>query len=226
MKYSLLNNKSILNGIIIILIILFLDQFSKFYIKLNYPITIYSNDAIINWRFFKILFVENKGMAMGAKLNDIIPFLPENISKLLLTFFRLIAILGIGYWLQSLYKIKSSVYLRWSLCLIFAGALGNIIDSVFYGVIFSESYGQIATFLPDQGYAPLFFGNVVDMIQIPLLEWTWPKWIPIIGGKKYLFFQYIFNIADTSISIGVLILIFFNKKIFNQNEKTESGVTA
>ena len=226
MKYSLLNNKSILNGIIIILIILFLDQFSKFYIKLNYPITIYSNDAIINWRFFKILFVENKGMAMGAKLNDIIPFLPENISKLLLTFFRLIAILGIGYWLQSLYKIKSSVYLRWSLCLIFAGALGNIIDSVFYGVIFSESYGQIATFLPDQGYAPLFFGNVVDMIQIPLLEWTWPKWIPIIGGEKYLFFQYIFNIADTSISIGVLILIFFNKTIFNQNEKTESGVTA
>ncbi len=225
MKNTFFKNKSLLSGILIICVILVLDQISKIYIKLNYPITIYSNEAIIDWGFFKLLFVENKGMAMGAKLNDIIPFLPEKISKLLLTFFRLIAIVGIGYWLQSLYKIKTSVYLRWALCLIFAGALGNIIDSVFYGLIFSDSYGQVATFLPDQGYAPIFFGSVVDMIQFPLFEWTWPTWIPIIGGQDYLFFQYIFNIADASISIGVAILIFFNKKIFNQNEKIESAVT-
>jgi len=226
MKNSFVKNITPLHGIIIILIILAIDQFSKFYIKLNYPITIYSNEAIVDWNFFKILFVENKGMAMGAKLNDIIPFLPENTSKLLLTFFRLIAIGGIGYWLRNVYKKESSTYLRWSLCLIFAGALGNIIDSVFYGLIFSQSYGQVATFLPIEGYAPIFFGNVVDMIQFPLVEWTWPKWIPIIGGEDYLFFQYIFNVADTSISTGLAILIFFNKKIFNQNEKIESGVTA
>lgn len=225
MKKSLLKNNRLLYGIIIILIILGLDQFSKIYIKLNYPITVFSNETILDWGFFKILFVENKGMAMGAKLNDIIPFLTENTSKLLLTVFRLIAIVGIGYWLQDLYKSKSSVYLRWSLCFIFAGALGNIIDSVFYGLIFTDSYGQIATFHPGQGYAPVFFGNVVDMIQFPLVEWTWPKWVPFVGGENYLFFQYIFNIADTFISIGVLILIFFNKIIFNQNEKIDSGVT-
>jgi len=208
MKNTFFKNKSLLSGILIICVILVIDQVSKIYIKLNYPITIYSNEAIIDWGFFKLLFVENKGMAMGAKLNDIIPFLPEKTSKLLLTLFRLIAIVGIGYWLQSLYKIKTSVYLRWALCL-----------------IFSDSYGQVATFFPDQGYAPIFFGSVVDMIQFPLFEWTWPTWIPIIGGQDYLFFQYIFNIADASISIGVAILIFFNKKIFNQNEKIESAVT-
>ena len=226
MKNNFIKNIKPFHGILIILVILVIDQFSKFFIKLNYPITIYSNEAIVNWRFFKILFVENKGMAMGAKLNDFIPFLSENTAKLLLTLFRLIAIGGIGYWLQGLYNKKSSTYLRWSLCLIFAGALGNILDSVFYGLIFSHSYGQIATFLPPEGYAPVFFGSVVDMIQFPLIEWTWPKWLPIIGGENYLFFQYIFNIADTSISIGVFLLIFFNKEIFNQNEKNELGVTA
>ena len=157
MKNRLFKNNKLLHGVIIILIILALDQFSKIYIKLNYPITVFSNETILDWGFFKILFVENKGMAMGAKLNDIIPFLTENTSKLLLTVFRLIAIVGIGYWLQDLYKGKSSVYLRWSLCFIFAGALGNIIDSVFYGLIFTDSYGQIATFHPGQGYAPMFF---------------------------------------------------------------------
>ena len=213
-------------GFIFVLILLFFDQFLKFYIKLNFPLTLYGQPAIIDLGFFKLLFIENEGMAMGARLNNIFPFLSDYSAKLSLTMFRLIAVVGIGYWLISALKNNKSNLFKITLCLIFAGALGNIIDSVFYGVIFSESYGQIATFLPDQGYAPLFFGNVVDMIQIPLLEWTWPKWIPIIGGKKYLFFQYIFNIADTSISIGVLILIFFNKTIFNQNEKTESGVTA
>jgi len=221
MKISLFKNLRPLNGLIIIIIILIIDQSSKFYIKLNYPITTYSNEAIVNWRFFKILFVENKGMAMGAKLNDFIPFMSENTAKLLLTFFRLIAISGIGLWLRSLYKKESSVYLRWALCLIFAGALGNIIDSMFYGLIFSNSYGQTATFLPPEGYAPLFFGNVVDMIQLPIVEWTWPKWLPLVGGENFLFFQYIFNIADTFISIGVVILIFFNKEAFNQNEKKE-----
>ena len=202
---------------ILILAILLIDQISKFYIKLNYPITIYSDDAIINWRFFKILFVENKGMAMGARLENIIPFLNEKNAKLILTLFRLVAIGAIGLWMKKLFKNSSSVHLKWALCLIIAGAIGNIIDSVFYGVIFSDSYGQVATLLPKIGYAPLFYGNVVDMIQFPLFEWTWPSWIPFIGGQDYLFFQYIFNIADSSITFGAAIIIFFNKKIFIEN---------
>jgi signal peptidase II len=100
------------------------------------------------------------------------------------------------------------------LALIFAGALGNIIDSVFYGVLFSDSYGKVAQIFPDQGYASLFYGHVVDMLQFPLVEWTWPSWMPLVGGDSFLFFQYIFNIADTAISTGVGILLIFNKKIF------------
>ncbi|MBN09056.1 MAG: lipoprotein signal peptidase [Flavobacteriaceae bacterium] len=219
MNFPLLNNNRLIHGFIIVIIIILIDQSTKFYIKLNYPLTIFFDQAILDWGFFKILFVENKGMAMGAKLNDIIPFLTEKSAKLFLTVFRLIAILFIGFWMRNIYINKSSIYLRWSLCLILAGAIGNIIDSVFYGVIFDHSYQQISTFLPSKGYAPIFYGNVVDMIQFPLIEWTWPGWMPFIGGKNYLFFQYIFNIADSAISIGVAILIFFNKNIFSKNQK-------
>jgi len=163
-------------------------------------------------------------MAMGTKLNDFLPFISENTAKLILTLFRLVAISGLGYWLWSSVKKQTSTLLNWALALIFAGALGNIIDSVFYGILFSDSYGQIAQLFPEKGYAPLFYGHVVDMLQFPLVEWAWPSWVPFVGGENYLFFQYIFNIADTSISTGVGILIVFNKKIFskpNSEQKTE-----
>lgn len=205
---------SFLWSIIIVIVIILIDQSFKIYIKLNYSISSFNQPYIIDWGFFKLLFIENSGMAMGAKLNDFIPFLSDKSAKLLLTFFRLFAIIGIGYWLWNNFK-KNSFLLNWSLCLILAGAIGNIIDSVFYGVLFSHSYGQIASFLPDKGYAPLFLGNVVDMLQFPLVTWTWPDWIPIIGGNSFTFFKYVFNIADTAISSGVGILIIFNKRIFN-----------
>jgi len=205
------------------LIILLLDQGSKFYIKLNYPLSGYGFPAILDWGFFKLLFVENKGMAMGAKLNDFIPFISEATSKLILTLFRIVAIFGLGYWLLDSIKKQSGILLNWALALIFAGALGNIIDSVFYGVIFTDSYGKIAEIFPEKGYASLFYGHVVDMLQFPLVEWTWPSWIPFVGGENYLFFQYIFNIADTAISTGVGILIFFNKKIFSKSESLPSS---
>ncbi|MAU58736.1 MAG: lipoprotein signal peptidase [Flavobacteriaceae bacterium] len=205
---------SFLWSIIIVMVIILIDQSFKIYIKLNYSISSFNQPYIIDWGFFKLLFIENSGMAMGAKLNDFIPFLSDKSAKLLLTFFRLFAIIGIGYWLWNNFK-KNSFLLNWSLCLILAGAIGNIIDSVFYGVLFSHSYGQIASFLPDKGYAPLFLGNVVDMLQFPLVTWTWPDWIPIIGGNSFTFFKYVFNIADTAISTGVGILIIFNKRIFN-----------
>jgi signal peptidase II len=196
------------------LAILLLDQGSKIYIKLHYPLSGYGVPPIVDWGFFKLLFVENKGMAMGTKLNDFLPFITEKTAKLILTVFRIIAIFGLGYWLWDTIKKQSGVLLNWALALIFAGALGNIIDSVFYGVLFSGSYGKVAQIFPDQGYAPLFYGHVVDMLQFPLVEWTWPSWMPLVGGDNFLFFQYIFNIADTAISTGVGILLIFNKKIF------------
>ena len=201
----------------IILITLLLDQGTKFYIKLNYPLSGYGVPPILDWGFFKLLFVENKGMAMGAKLNDFIPFISEDTGKLILSLFRLVAIFGLGYWLLDSIKKQSGILLSWALSLIFAGALGNIIDSVFYGVIFTDSYGKIAEIFPEKGYASLFYGHVVDMLQFPLLEWKWPSWLPWVGGEKYIFFQYIFNIADTAISSGVGILIVFNKKIFSSS---------
>jgi len=160
---------------------------------------------------------------MGAKLNDFIPFISEATSKLILTLFRIVAIFGLGYWLLDSIKKQSGILLNWALALIFAGALGNIIDSVFYGVIFTDSYGKIAEIFPEKGYASLFYGHVVDMLQFPLVEWTWPSWIPFVGGENYLFFQYIFNVADTAISTGVGILIFFNKKIFSKSDSLPSS---
>ncbi|MDA9669941.1 lipoprotein signal peptidase [Flavobacteriaceae bacterium] len=207
----------------IILITLFLDQSTKIYIKLNYPLSGYGVPPIIDWGFFKLLFVENKGMAMGAKLNDFIPFLSEDTGKLILSLFRIVAIFGLGYWLWGTIKKQSGTLLNWALALIFAGALGNIIDSILYGVLFTDSYGQIAEIFPEKGYAPLFYGHVVDMLQFPLVEWTWPSWVPWIGGDNYLFFQYIFNIADTAISTGVGILIVFNKKIFSKSDSLPSS---
>ena len=206
-------------AVAVVVSVLLLDQCSKFFIKLNYPLSGYGVPPILDWGFFKILFVENSGMAMGTQLNDLIPFISDHTAKLILTSFRLVAICGIGYWLWKTIKKQHSLLLSWALSLIFAGALGNIIDSVFYGVIFSDSFRTVATLFPEQGYAPFFFGHVVDMLQFPLVEWDWPEWIPWIGGDHFLFFQYIFNIADTSISTGVGILIVFNKKIFGSNEK-------
>ncbi|MCY4562089.1 MAG: lipoprotein signal peptidase [Flavobacteriaceae bacterium] len=204
--------------ILIIFGVLLLDQGTKFYIKLNYPISSYFSPAILDWGFFKVLFVENPGMAMGTKVSDIIPIGDEETAKLILTFFRMIVITGIGLYLFFRVIQKQSRVLKWSIALIFAGALGNLIDSIFYGVFFTHSYGQVAQFLPEQGYAPFFLGHVVDMIQFPLFSWVWPEWVPLIGGKEYTFFQYVFNIADTAITTGVMMVVFFSRRISRANE--------
>ena len=196
----------------LIIALIFLDQVVKFYIKLNYPLTI-GEPPIIDIGFFKLLFIENKGMAMGASLNTLLPFLDDNTAKLILTLFRIFACIGLGFWLRNMIKKRASQLLIFCLCLILAGAVGNLIDSVFYGIIFSSSYGQVASLFPEVGYAPLFYGSVVDMIQFPLATWIWPDWIPVIGGKEYTFFEYVFNFADSYISTGVLLLLIFNNKV-------------
>ena len=151
MKSNFFSVLSAKRAFIFVLIIILIDQITKFYIKLNFPITMYAEDAIVDWGFFRILFVENKGMAMGARLENIIPLLNEKNAKLILTLFRLFAIGMIGLWMRKLFKKSNSIHLKWALCLIIAGAIGNIIDSVFYGVIFSDSYGQVAKLLPYVG---------------------------------------------------------------------------
>ncbi len=198
----------------IIILILLIDQISKIYIKTNFHL----GEEIRVFDWFRILFVENEGMAWGAKI-------PGEYGKLLLTLFRLGAIVGIGYWLWDSVRNKSSRVLIVAISFIFAGALGNIIDSVFYGIIFEDSYGQLAAFLPEGGgYGTLFHGKVVDMLYFPLFEGMLPKWFPFWGGEYFSFFDPVFNIADTAISTGVTLLLLFNKKAFPKNEsdsKTE-----
>ena len=198
----------------IVLAILAADQALKVYIKLNYSLTYYGNGPIVDWGWFRLLFVENKGMAWGASLSDFIPFISEDTAKLLLSIFRLLAVTGIGIWLSRAVKAKAPKLQLIAAGLIFAGALGNIIDSVFYGVLFSETtYNQLATFLPEEGgYAPLMFGHVVDMFQFPMFTWTWPSWLPVVGGNQFTFFEPVFNIADSAISVGVVLLLLQQQK--------------
>jgi signal peptidase II len=203
---------SLKKSIFIILLVLIIDQASKIYIKTTYSLS--DGFEVFDW--FRIYFVENEGMAWGAKI-------PGQYGKLFLTLFRLVAIVGIGYWLWDAVRKKSSRILIVAVALIFAGAMGNIIDSVFYGLIFDDSHHNIATFMPDAGgYGTLFHGKVVDMLYFPLWKGYLPEWLPIWGGDYFTFFDPVFNIADSSISIGVALLILFNKKAFPKKEEEEN----
>ena len=203
-------NKSIL----IILFILIIDQISKVYVKLHFPLTLYGDASLLDWGWFKIIFVENKGMAWGAKISDFIPIISERSGKLILTLFRMFAVPLIFYWLYDSIKKKETKLLTISISLVLAGAIGNLIDSVFYGFLFTDSYLHVAIFSPGNGYESIFYGHVVDMLQFPMFTWDWPSWIPYVGGESFTFFEPVFNIADTAISIGVGIMIVFNKKVF------------
>jgi signal peptidase II len=194
-------------SVILIGVILLIDQVSKIYIKTHFILG--ESVPVFNW--FKIHFIENEGMAWGAKI-------PLPYGKLILTLFRLIVVPGIGYWLWDSIKKNSSPYLITAIALIFAGALGNIIDSVFYGVIFNDSTWQVATLFSDKPYGTLLHGKVVDMLYFPFFESTFPSWIPVIGGDKFSFFNAVFNVADMAISTGVGILIVFNKKAFGEEK--------
>ncbi|XLS28936.1 lipoprotein signal peptidase [Flavobacteriaceae bacterium M23B6Z8] len=201
---------------LIIFLVLIIDQIVKIYIKTNF---VYGSTGMIDVTgWFKLLLIENEGAAWGTRLSDILP-ISDRSGKLILTIFRLFAIGGIGYWLYTSIKKHSPGILVVSISLIFAGALGNIIDSVFYGVIFSESsYNEVATLFAEKTYGTLFHGKVVDMLYFPMIDTTWPDWMPVVGGQTFRFFEPVFNIADTAISTGVGILLVFNKRAFPRKE--------
>jgi signal peptidase II len=205
---------------IIIILILLIDQISKIYIKTHFSL---SDNPVKICSWFEIAFVENDGMAWGAKLSDFFTFISDKSAKLFLTLFRIIAVTGIAFWLVDVTKKKKAKTLIFAIAIIFAGALGNIIDSVFYGLLFSDSNMQVATFLPKGGgYAEVFHGKVVDMLHFPIWNGILPEWLPFFGGKYFSFFDPVFNIADVAISTGIGILIVFNKKAFKENSKTET----
>jgi len=205
-------------AILVILLVLFIDQAIKIWIKTNYQIG--TGFDILGFSWAKIHFVENEGMAFGMQLGG-------NYGKLLLTVFRLIAVFFIGYYLYTLVKQKSSRGLILSIALVFAGAMGNILDSIFYGVLFSGSYGQVAQFLPDDGgYATLLYGHVVDMFYFPMFHGNYADWIPFVGGKYYLFFRPVFNIADSAITIGVISILLFQRRIFGKHSKNQEQAGA
>lgn len=198
----------------IILLVLLIDQVLKFWIKLNmslgqeYPI-------LGNW--FIIHFTENNGMAFGVEFGG-------EAGKLALSLIRILAVSGIGYGLVYLIKHKYHRGLIASVSLIFAGALGNIIDSTFYGKIFSESnYFVKAELLPQAGgYAGFFHGKVVDMLYFPLIETQFPSWFPFWANQPFVFFQPVFNVADAAISIGVIFIMIYQKRYFKEEPEVES----
>lgn len=193
--------KKSLKATLFILLLLTIDQFTKILVKTN--MNLYEDIRIFNW--FYIHFIENPGMAFGITLG----------SKTFLTVFRILVSGLVLYYIVKLIKSDWNIGYILCVCLIFTGAIGNIIDCLFYGVVFSESTPwSVATFLPEGGgYAPFLSGKVVDMLYFPIF--TFPSWIPFLGGE--LFFSPVFNFADTSITVGVFILIIFYRKEFNSS---------
>lgn len=199
---------------VLLFVVLAIDQCLKVWIKLNMSLG-ESFNLFGDATWAKIYFTENLGMAFGIEFGN-------GWGKLLLSLFRIVAVSGIGYMIYSLIKKQASYIILCSITLIFAGAFGNIIDSAVYGLIFSESTGiRVAQFMPDHGgYAGFLYGRVVDMFYFPMIDTTFPEWLPIWGGKPFRFFQAIFNVADAAICIGVSIILLFHKHFFATDWET------
>lgn len=204
--------------ILIILLVLLVDQSSKVWVKTHMHMD--ESIPIFGWEKAQIYFTENPGMAFGFELEG-------EYGKLMLSLFRIIAVAGIGWYLWDLYKKKASPGYITCIALIFAGALGNIIDSAFYGLIFSESdrwLRNVAEFMPEGGgYAGFLHGHVVDMFYFPLWRGTFPEWFPIWGGEDFEFFRPVFNVSDAAITVGVICILLFQRRFFPKKMEPSVG---
>lgn len=201
----------------LIALIVLIDQALKIYIKTHYHIG-ESHDVLGSW--FQLYFVENEGMAYGWKFGG-------QWGKILLTVFRMAAVIFGVFYIRKIISKKFHTGFIICVALIFAGALGNLIDSMFYGLIFEYSSPismNVAHIFPAQGYAGFLHGNVVDMLYFPIINGHFPNWFPLWAGEEFIFFRPIFNIADASISIGILTILFFQKRFFKAEQEKNSLV--
>ena len=195
---------------LIVFLVLLVDQILKIYIKTHFFL---GEEIHVMGDWFIIHFTENPGMAFGYELGF-------SWGKLALSLFRIGAIIALGFYIAHIVKRKSPSGFVLSISLIMAGALGNMIDSAFYGMVFSESmFHEVAIAFPDGGgYASFLHGKVVDMFYFPLFSFNWPEWMPWLGGQMFTFFQPVFNVADASITIGVALILLFQKSFFKKDE--------
>jgi len=203
-----------LKSLLIVFLILIADQALKIWIKTSLS---HGDEIIVFKNWFILHFVENNGMAFGFEFAG-------EYGKLFLSLFRIFAVVAIGWYLFKLAKQKEVPFgFVISIALIFAGAIGNIIDSLFYGLIFNDSFGQVATLFPEGGgYAGFLHGRVVDMFYFPLIEGRYPEWVPFLGGNPFLSFRPVFNIADSAITVGIFTILLFYRSYFNK--RTEKSV--
>jgi signal peptidase II len=199
---------------LIVFLIILADQALKFYIKLNYA---YGEETKVIGNWFRLHFVENEGMAWGWSFGG-------SFGKIALTLFRLAAVIFGVFYIRKIIRRKEHKGFIICAALIFAGALGNLIDSMFYGMIFENSTGfSVAKlFPPGGGYGTFLHGRVVDMLYFKIAEGDFPKWFPIWGGERFEFFRPVFNIADASISVGVISILIFQKKFFGRHDKKKT----
>lgn len=192
-------------SILFIIFILVIDQILKIWVKTTMQI---GDEIPLFGKWGMLHFIENNGMAFGMEMGG-------KPGKFILSVFRIVAIFGIGWFLVNLIRKKANTGLVLAVSAILAGAIGNIIDSAFYGMIFNESFNQVATlFPPEGGYSSFLHGRVVDMLYFPVINTRWPDWSPINAGQPLVFFRPIFNIADSAITCGVIAIILFQKRMF------------